>query len=309
MANPPKYIEHGSLYFVTSRTEEGLPFSDEGRFKLIAESIMARAQALYPVEIVAYDLGTNHFHLLLVPIDPAQFPLFVGYLKQELSHAVNRIKGIRKRTIWCDGYDSPVLMGYAEALHYLCYLYTQAQAAHQADTIEEKRGASSWKQFISGNYSRSFKRLLRTDFEDEIDLNEKEKEGRDEHTLVISPYGWLKRLAPDVSETELLKVVMDRVRALEAQYREERRSKGIRIYKGSSWERAKNYRPKKFGKRMICICWDNAERISFLSWFKDRVADCRRVFARWRVGDRSAPWPLGFFPPSMPQVAWALPGS
>jgi REP element-mobilizing transposase RayT len=74
MPNPPKYIEHGALYLVTSRTEEGLPFADEQRFKMIAESIMARAQELYPVEICDYDVSPNHFHMMLVPINPTDFP-------------------------------------------------------------------------------------------------------------------------------------------------------------------------------------------------------------------------------------------
>lgn len=75
-----------------------MPFLDEVKWKPIFEAIMARAAFLFPVDVVAYCLMANHFHLILVPINPEQFPAFVGYVKQELSHIVNRLKGRRKKT-------------------------------------------------------------------------------------------------------------------------------------------------------------------------------------------------------------------
>ena len=33
----------------------------------------------------------------------------VRKFKTESAHAVNRLLGIRKRTIWCEGYDSPMV--------------------------------------------------------------------------------------------------------------------------------------------------------------------------------------------------------
>jgi REP element-mobilizing transposase RayT len=134
------------------------------RFNPLFLAILARAQTLYPVEIVAFILNANHLHLLLIPIDPINFSLFVGYVKQELSHAVNRIKGIRKKTIWCDGYDSPLLLDAMNAKHYMSYIYTQAQTAHVVNTIEQYRGPSSWGMFMSGSSKISVPRLLRTEY-------------------------------------------------------------------------------------------------------------------------------------------------
>ena len=309
MPNPPKYVEHGALYLVTSRTEEGLPFLDSKKLKPVVEAIMARAQALYPVEIVAHALGANHLHQLLVPIAPEHLPLFVGYVKQELAHAVNRMNGVRKKTIWCDGYDSPILLGYEEALHYLSYCYTQAQVAYQADTIEDNEGATSWEQFMSGDYRRSYKRVYRTDFTRGGLKEDLYTASRQEHELVLSPYAWLGRLAPGVEEAEVKKEVIRRVRAVEAQCRKEREEKGIKLYTTTSAERASSYVPKKFGKRMICICWDVAKRVSFLGWVADQLAECRRVWSLWRQGDRRVTWPVGFFSPGMPSVASLLPVS
>ncbi len=311
MPNPLKYIEHGSPYVVTSRTEEGLPFADGRRFRSIVEAIMARAQELYPVDLSAYDLGANHFHMIIVPQDPEDFTRFVGYVKQELAHAVNRIRGRKKKTVWCDGYDSPILLGYSEALYYVAYCYTQAQAAHQADTIEEreenKEGATSWGQFISGSYSRTYKRLYRTDFAQGIDQDEKRREKRSEHTLVLSPYAWLKRVAPTMPEEEAKAEVIRRVRELEQQFRTERQEKGIAIKKHTSPERAESYVPTKRGVRMQCICWDIPKRIQFLRWTKERIEKCRAVLSLWRKGDRTVAWPPGFFPPCFPVTASLLP--
>jgi REP element-mobilizing transposase RayT len=307
MANPLKYIEHGALYFVTSRAEIGFPFADMQKFNPILLAILARAQALYPVEIVAFILNANHLHMLLVPIDPINFPLFVGYVKQELSHAVNRIKGVRKKTIWCEGYDSPLLLDAVNAKHYMSYIHTQAQTAHIVNTIEQYRGPSSWGMFMSGTLEIAVPRLLRTEYRRGRPRPKKADDVIEMNTLTLSPYVWIKRLSPGESPEEVKASVIRQVRAIEEAYKLKRLKEKIPLRPELSPWAQEQYIPKKFGKRMICICSDIAKRCEFLEWYHTMVGRCRDTFRQWCAGWLSQPWPDGFFPPARPTLRSAIP--
>jgi REP element-mobilizing transposase RayT len=307
MPNPLKYIEHGALYFVTSRAEIGFPFADMQRFNPLFLAILARAQTLYPVEIVAFILNANHLHLLLIPIDPINFPLFVGYVKQELSHAVNRIKGIRKKTIWCEGYDSPLLLDATNAKHYMSYIYTQAQTAHIVNTVEQYRGPSSWGMFMSGKLEVTVPRLLRTEYRKGRPRPKNPEEPIEMNTLTLAPYAWIRRLCPGESPDEVKAEVIRRVRSIEEECKLKRLKEKIPLRPEISAWSEQNYAPKKFGKRVICICSDIAQRCAFLEWYQGMVALCRNTFQRWCAGWLSERWPDGFFPPRQPTLRSAIP--
>jgi hypothetical protein len=63
MPRAPKLYIRGSLIEVCSRIQEGLPLVPNELNCLIIGSIMARAQTLYPVTVVAYSFVSNHFHM------------------------------------------------------------------------------------------------------------------------------------------------------------------------------------------------------------------------------------------------------
>ena len=198
MPNPLKFFEHGSLYFITSRTEEGLPFKEAHLFSEALEAILARALELYPVDLVAYDLEANHIHMLLCAQNPEHLPLFVGYVKQELPHMVNGIRGRQKKTLWCEGYDSLVLLGESEAMHYIAYLYNQNYSSRMTY-------CNSWQMFASGRYTKLCKRRYRTHAQNEND-------NTSPVSLKISPFAWLKRLSLNSAveiKAELLQMIAE----------------------------------------------------------------------------------------------------
>ena len=105
-----KLFVHRTVVEVCFRTEEGLPLPATPYIKVIIESVLARAQSLYPVIICHCLVMANHVHMLVVVDDPACVPAFVGYLKGETAHVVNHLRGRKKRTVWCDGFDSPIIL-------------------------------------------------------------------------------------------------------------------------------------------------------------------------------------------------------
>ena len=69
------------------------------------------------------------------------------------------------------------------------------------------------------------------------------------------------------------------------------------------------YTPKKFGRRMFCICSDIPIRVNFINFIKSLRKEAARVLMRWRVGDFSEKYPLGLFPPFVPRLGNLVPDS
>ena len=90
--------------------------------KILLENVLARAQTMYPVVIVKYVIMPNHIHIIIVVRDPQDVPRFIEYLKRESAHVVNGLLGRRKHTVWCDGYDHPVILDPETAIERLTYL-------------------------------------------------------------------------------------------------------------------------------------------------------------------------------------------
>ena len=291
-----KYFEPGLPFLVTSRTEEGLPFRTTKDFNTLFYSILARAQKLYPVHVCAFCLMPNHFHMMLVPINPEVTPLFVGYVKQELAHAVNRLLGRRKHTIWCEGYDSPALLGEDEVLEYLCYIYTQAQKANLVNSIEQYPGASSWEMF-SGS-----KRQLSFPLSNRISPLQFDKDKKVE--LTLNPFAWTKLLRVQKSETELKDEVIHIVRAKETELAALRREKG-QVVMGAKKLQARQinttYQPKEYGRKMLCLCRNLHFRKAFISFYQYLRRRAQRILRLWKKGGQYLPWPPGLFPPRFPK--------
>ena len=102
--------------------------------------------------------------MILVVKNPDHVPSFIRHFKTESAHMLNRILGRRKRTIWCDGYDSPLVLTLRRALVALAYLYANPAKDNLVPTIDTYPGFSTWSMFRSGNLSELFTRLRRFQF-------------------------------------------------------------------------------------------------------------------------------------------------
>ena len=67
------------------------------------------------------------------------------------------------------------------------------------------------------------------------------------------------------------------------------------------------YAPKKFGKRMWCICSNVPLRVAFINFIKDLRARAKEVKHRWLNGGWMEPFPPGLFPPCLPALANIIP--
>ena len=99
MARNRKYYPNRTVLLVSSRIEEGLPIVPSLNLNFIVWGILARAQSMYGVQVCHFVIMSNHFHMLLVVQDPEAVSDFLGYVKAEIAHAINRLQGRRQKTI------------------------------------------------------------------------------------------------------------------------------------------------------------------------------------------------------------------
>jgi REP element-mobilizing transposase RayT len=312
MPNPRKHFDSGGLYFITSRTEEGLPFLDCSRFKPIFLSILARGQTLYPVRISNYCLMANHFHLLLIPIDPDNIPLFMKYIKQEMAHALNKLRGRKKRTVWCDGYDSPRIISYHKAIKYFSYINLQPVAAGICRDEKSYKGASAVLMQDQEKVERSFYRRYRPKIEDE--------DTEIIHTLIIEPLAWKEALAPELTTEKVLQDIALFTNEKRASLIATKAKHGKGFYvepietddneddreiKKNAW--VDGYIPTSRGIRMRVIGDNNKARILYICYLLRQEALCKNLYKKWGDGPHSLDeWPPGFFMPSLPRKQRAL---
>ena len=164
MSNPRKYFPHGSVLFTTFSLEQGLLLLSNPLSLCIIQSCIARALELYPVRLCAVNAEGNHIHMVYVVICPTAAANFIGYLKAEIAHRMNILFGWKKRTVWCDGYDSPVVLTARRALIALAYLYVNPAKDNLVESVDEYPGFSTWKMFLKGEHEKQWKFIRRPVF-------------------------------------------------------------------------------------------------------------------------------------------------
>jgi len=306
---------------LTSRVQQGLPFVCSPLMELILWSALAVAQSLYPVKILSFVVMGNHIHIIALVEDPATVESFMERFKCETAHAVNRLLGRRQVTVWCEGYDSPVILTLDDLVEKLAYVYANPVRAHRAASISAYQGVSSWAMFTSGNLTREVKRIRRT-FLGPIAIgvvsaavrkNEAavvENQATEILSFTLSPDAWTIAFPNHGSPHNVRERLFQRVEEIEREIAVARDRESISLPSDSqitSQPIDMPYVPKSFGRRMWCICRDIPLRIAFISFIKSLRTKARKVRLQWLQGDWREPFPTGLFPPSQPILSSLLP--
>lgn len=310
-----KYHPHGSVLFITFSLEEGLLLLCNPLCEEMLKSCLASAQAMYPVSICHYLISGNHVHLIIVVNNPDDVSGFIRYFKTESAHALNGILGREKRTVWCEGYDSPIVLTPVRTLIAIAYLYSNPAKDDLEDSIELYPGLSSWNAFRSGICTFDWKRIRRPAYQ-------ALKSGEDMTRAAQRMYANIKKTCPftltpnawmgafgitDQEQQEKLNgTIVNHIRHVEERSRLKRAKAGKRVLGRSKLQTQRfnlTYRSKRDGKRMWCLGEVKADRVRFITFLKDLFTKARRVTANWKLGDFSERFPLGLYPPSFPKLA------
>jgi hypothetical protein len=322
MSKRMKYHPHGSVLFCTFSLEEGLLLLANPLCQAIVKSCLARACELYPVRICHIIVESTHIHLVLVVTNPDDVNAFFRYFKTESAHMINGLLGRDKRTLWCEGYDSPVVLTLTRALIAIAYLYANPAKDNLETSIDRYPGFSSWKMFQSGKLVRHWKRLRRPQFRpitrDANNLRgytklaeELVRVSDEVKTFTLEPNAWMESFGYNSPEQQqkLNEKLIARIRLLEERA-EKKRVKEKKQVMGRDRLKAQvfdtSYRPKRSGRRMWCLSEKRSVRVKFIKFFRALMQKARAVRERWRLGEVMVPYPPGLYPPSMPKLANVL---
>lgn len=314
-----KYFPHGSTLFVTSRTEEGLPMPANHVMNHIIWGVLAEARSKYDVKICHFMFMANHLHMLLVVEDPAHVSEFMKYIKAEIAHSVNRLLGRFKKTIWSEGYDSPVVLTVNRVLHYINYIYLNPVRAGLVETVDEYPGVSSWKMFREGRAKSTHARVPRSRIsklaspalsiaEQKELVNGWRLQKFEAKEFVLEPWAWLECFSGSSRERYEREIVAG-IEHGEEVYREQRRKAGKEVVGITTLRRQslnKEHIPEKRSRRMIVLCEEKQMRLAFIERFRALVFMAREVYKKWCLGELSLKIPPGMLAPRFPLLVSAV---
>jgi len=316
-----KFFVYGDVLMISSRTEEGLPFPPNDLINSLTLGILARAQELYPIQICHYVFLANHFHLIVRVINPDDVPRFVGYLKGEMAHTVNRLLGRRRKTIFNREYDSPKFLTPEDVKKYIKYLYLNPATSNLESSISKYPGLNSWSVFSGGKRIIHAKKVSRREIKplptSSLSITESSKlsayyvaEAKGRSCLLqITPDAWAESFEYfDIDRMN--QEIKEDIQREEERLTEKRKAENKQVIGATSLKRMsmeKEHKPEKFGKRMTVICSDLMLRIEYLSFYKQLCLEAQEIYRKWKRGLTKLAMPPGMFPPATPILAWAIP--
>jgi len=286
----------------------------------ITWGILADARSRYRVRVCHFLFMANHMHMILVVDDPEHISAFMRYVKSEISHAINRLLDRGKKTIWAEGYDSPIILSADKVIHYIKYIYLNPARAGLVNSIKEYPGVSSWRMFSTDHLATSHDKIPRPTLKPlatpALSVNEQQEivktwghMGLKKQKFVLEPWAWLESFS-GLEKEEVLDRILSGIRTQEEVYREKREARGKTVLGPTALRRqsmAKEYTPKRRNRRMIVLCDDKDLRRRFIEHFRALCDAARAAYESWKRGDLRSKIPPGMFAPKLPVLASALP--
>lgn len=313
MPRDPKLHTTKTLVDVSFRTEDGLPFAPNRLIRRLVENVLARAQTMHPITIVKYVIMPNHVHILVVIKDSKDFVSFIEYFKKETAHYVNRLLGRRRHTVWCAGYSDPVILDSESALRRLVYIDTNPVKSKFTETSKNYPLSSShWVDPNNDSSEITVRRIPRNKAPklphrdltlQDIDkaCSKLEYRGNETYTLRVEPNAWKECFADTIHKdsSELNKLLSADIRQHERRISKEIGGNFNKLEALATQNIRKQYQPKKFGKKMLCIGKDKETRVKYLEWY---YARCKELpsFIKKKSGEALLyikNYPPGFFSP------------
>ena len=319
MPSPPKFLFPGGIYFVTTSVEDGLMFPPNALIKEIVLKSLAQAQELHYVEVIDIIVQPTHIHLLIRILDPSDAADFMERFKTETAHAINRVCGRTKRTIWCEGYDSPFIPDLATAMDKIVYILTNPSNDNAVDRIEEFPGFNTFsfraamaKEGASlDDIELLTHKISRSDFSKVTDhsasgyrrYSQQLIRNKETSKFTISPNALFRKFGI-TNRDEIQRLsgeILDRIRQKEQENRERRAELGHTVIGAQRLQSIKigaHFIPHRTGRRMRVHCSDPRKRRTVFKAMRRLQRRSRAVLARWRMGDFSVRYPIGMFPPT-----------
>lgn len=309
---PPnrKCFIHNTVVELCFRTQERLPFTASPYMAVIIKSILASALNLYNLKICHFIVMGNHLHMIVVVDTPEDLPLFVGYFKRESALAVNALLGRRRRSVWEENYDSPIVLDGDKVVDRIVHLYANPAEANLEESIERYPNLSSWQAFLDGGIEESCPRIPRNavpciinkqlSLDDQRNLaNYLISMSTGDMELIIEPDAWLECFDEFKTQNpqKIKQEIIQRLKTTEEELRR-RRSKpvvGALALRMQSIQKA--HTPKKYADKMLCLSTFKELRIAYIAWRKELVSKAIKIVFGKVAYDFLTGLPPGLFSP------------
>ena len=304
MGRKLRYIpDGGALVEVTCRTLQGrLLLRPSPELNDIVAGILGRAQRLYPVDIVAFQPLSNHYHALLRVQDAKRLAEFAGYLNSNLAREVGRLTDWTGK-VWETRYlPIPISDEEGAQAARLKYVLSHGAKENLVGRLREWPGIHCVRQIVDGEplsghwYDRTQEYRARRKEEDVDPAQHATAE-----TVTFSPLPCWKHLSPEAYRERVGKMADEiEAEAAAARKRTGARPMGAaRILAQHPWTRPE--RVKKSPAPLLHAA-SKAVRQIFYEGFALFVAAYRAAAGKLKRGDPNPGFPLGCFPPALPFV-------
>ncbi len=103
--HPPHIFKNNAIYFITARTIDKNPHFNTTEKKNIFCLCLKAGLQKFEVEIFAWVLLSNHYHLLIKIDKKESLSKFINYLHGKSSYELNKLNKIEKHKIWHQYFD------------------------------------------------------------------------------------------------------------------------------------------------------------------------------------------------------------
>jgi REP element-mobilizing transposase RayT len=316
-----KLALNNTVIFLTTSVEEGIMFPPNPLINELMLGCFAKAQEHHDLEVCHYTLEGTHLHMILVVRNPDDVRGFMERFKTESAHVINRLLGRQKRTVWCEGYDSPTVISPDKVIEKIVYIYRNPTKDNLVDTIDRYPGLNSWREFMHGKTTYKTRYIPRSavgKISDKVmDLDDYRREARRlsykrrKISFRISPNGWMRcfKITNSKEIKEINEKIINRVYQEEEESRGKREALGKRpmgLMKLTLTPVGTAYQPEREGKRSLCIGDNDQDRIDFIAFAKSLFEKGRETLEQWRKGNYALMYPVGIYPPSLPRTGELL---
>ena len=324
MPRNPKIFFHGGCHFITMSVEEGFMFPPNLLINEVIKKCLAQAQALHPVRISDIQVLSTHIHLFIQVINPQDVVDFIERFKCESAHIINRLLGRKKKTVWCEGYDSPLIDDLPTAISKIAYIYENPSKDGLVGSIRQYSGVNSYQQRLqaadTGAFTKTYstRRIARSDFkalpkktrlslEDYRKLRRKLIRNKPKAHFQIDQVTWMERFGviTDEEKRRVCKQIIAEVAAREEGHHATRKAEGRSVLgarRVAEQPIGTLYIPERTGRRMLTHSEDPEIRKRTIRWMKELIYRGKEVLLQWWQGDLTIPYPPGLFPPTGPRM-------
>jgi len=304
MSRPIRYIpEQGALVEITCRTiQSRYLLRPDPALNDILLGILGQAQRLHPVEIVAFFVASNHYHLLAWVPNAERMADFMEYFQGNVAREVGRLRKWRAK-VWSRRYEAIVVSDEPAAqVDRLRYVLANGVKEGLVARVEDWPGISLVKSVLSGEPVRGtwFDRTA----EYRAKLRGEDFEPRryaTEETVVLSQLPCWRHLSPE----KYRELVSGLVQEIDADAAAERKRTGRQPLGAAAILRQHPHTWPDKTKKSPAPRYHAATkeaREAFRKAYGIFLAAFREAAERLKAGDRTAKFPNGCFPPGLPFV-------